>query len=264
MTTPAVSQDTVNARVYHHVGVEGKYRARTLMRFEATALLKYQPEFARKDVLDIGVGTGRTSLYLAPLARRYEAIDSSPVMVDCMHATMPEISVRLADMRDLSDFRDASFDFVFAPDNVIDAVGHDDRLRVLREFHRVMRTAGMLMMSSHNRDYADALGGPKLEHSLNPIHQLVLGFDWLQQLANHRRVKPLRAFTAEYALLNDEGHGYACLHYYISQGEQRRQLAAHRFDVLDVFDYDGRPLSIDAPAINSAQLMYVARRAALP
>ncbi len=263
MNTTTDSQDAVNARVYHHADIEQKYRARTLMRFEAAAMLKYQPAFAQKDVLDIGVGTGRTSIYLAPLARRYEGVDYSPVMIRGMRAAMPEVSVRLADMRDLSDFEDASFDFVFAPNNVIDAVGHDDRLRVLREFHRLLRAAGMLMFSSHNRQYEDALGGPKLELSLNPIHELVLVVDWLRQMANHQRVKRLRVFEADYALLNDEGHGYACLHYYIGQTQQRQQLAAQGYEVLDVFDHEGHSLALDAAATRSAQLMYVTRRAEL-
>ena len=259
MDTATRSQDAVNARVYHHAGVEGKYRAQTLMRFEAIALLKYQSAFAHKDVLDIGVGTGRTSIYLAPLSKRYESIDYSPVMVHRMQASMPEVSVRLADMRDMSAFDDASFDFVFAPNNVIDAVGHDDRLRVLREIHRLLRPAGMLMFSSHNRHYEDALGGPKLELSLNPIHELVLIGEWLRQMANHYRIRRLRAFEADYALLNDEGHGYACLHYYIDQTRQRQQLVSQGFEVLEVFDSEGHSLAPDATATRSAQLMYVTR-----
>lgn len=263
MNTTTSSQDAVNARVYQRAGVERIYRARTLMRFEAVALLKYQPAFAQKDVLDIGVGTGRTSIYLAPLARHYEAVDYSPVMVRSMRAAFPEVSVHLADMRDLSYFKDASFDFVFAPNNVIDAVGHDDRLRVLCEVHRVLRPEGMLMFSSHNRQYEDALGGPKLELSRNPIHEMVLVADWLQQMANHRRVRRLRAFETDYALLNDEGHGYACLHYYIGQTQQREQLAAQGYEVLEVFDSEGVSLALDAAAIRSAQLMYVTRRSKL-
>jgi SAM-dependent methyltransferase len=253
-------QYLVNARVYHARGVDHAYTSRELTRVEVMALLKHQAAFAGRDVLDLGVGTGRTALYLAPLARRYEAIDYSPVMVEHVHATMPEISVRDADMRDLSVFADGSFDFVFATNNVLDAVGHDDRLRSLREAARVLRLGGMLMFSSHNRRYRDALRGPRLHWSRNPTTEVRLLGQWARQLANHSRVGKLRREYSDYALLNDAGHDYACLHYYIDQATERQQVAALGFQVLDVFDADGHSLAVDHAAEASASLMYAARK----
>jgi len=80
----------------------------------------YQPAFAGRGVLDLGVGTERTTRYLAPLARTNVCVDSSPPMVDDVHAHFPGISVYLADMRNLSAFGDGAFDFVFAACNLID------------------------------------------------------------------------------------------------------------------------------------------------
>jgi SAM-dependent methyltransferase len=253
------AQYAVNLRVYHAPGVERAYTSRELTRVEVVALLKHHAAFADRDVLDLGVGTGRTSIYLAPLARRYEAIDYSPVMVDYLRARMPEISVRTADMRDLSVFTDATFDFVFATNNVVDAVGHDDRLRSLREVRRVLRPGGVLMFSSHNREYRHALSGPRLRWSRNPSTEVRYLRQWLRQLANHARVGALREQNADYALLDDPGHDYACLHYYISQAMQRRQLDSLGFEVLDVFDTEGRAATPGAPAADSASLMYVSR-----
>lgn len=106
-----------------------------LNRAEAAALLRYQPAFAGKDVLDIGVGPGRTAAYLAPLAHRYQAIDYSSVMVAVFRQDFPNAAVALADMADMGLFEDASFDFVLAADNVFDAVGHADRLRTQPQSH---------------------------------------------------------------------------------------------------------------------------------
>lgn len=145
-------QDAINTRVYQHVGIERQYRDDSLWRAEGIALLKYQSAFADWYVLDIGVGTGRTTFYLAPLARRYQAIDYSPEMVRCFEQTRPGISIALADMRDMSQFPDADFDFVLASNNVFDATGHEDRLRTLHEIHRLLRPGGVLMFTSHNRD----------------------------------------------------------------------------------------------------------------
>src|ERR1700675_2824564 len=111
-------QDEVNRAVYYSPGVHRYYLSKLLTPPEIACLLKYQPHISGRDLLDIGVGAGRTARYLAPLARRYEAVDYSPVMVGYMKQTMPEISVRQANFRDLGIFEDRSFDFVFATDNV--------------------------------------------------------------------------------------------------------------------------------------------------
>jgi len=136
------TQDEVNRGVYMAKGVARQYFLSTLNRMEAIALIKYRNAFVDRDVLDLGVGGGRTSIYLAPLSRRYEGVDYSPVMVESVRARFAELSVRLGDMRDLSAFGDASFDFVFGSNNVIDAVSHEDRLRTLAEMRRVLRAEG--------------------------------------------------------------------------------------------------------------------------
>ncbi len=61
-------QDAVNRRVYHATGVTRYYGDEKFETSEVTALLRYQTAFVGRDVLDIGVGTGRTSRCLATLA----------------------------------------------------------------------------------------------------------------------------------------------------------------------------------------------------
>ncbi len=193
-------------RVYHRPGVEREYRSDTLTRVEAIILLKYQAAFAGRDVLDIGVGTGRTSIYLAPLARRYEGVEYSPVMVEYLRVHQPQLAVRLADMRDLSAFTDATFDFVFGTSNVIDAVGEDGRRQTLREFARVLRPGGMLVFSSHNRHYARALEGPRLAPSHSLARLALNALRLPRQWRNHARLRAQREVHAEHALLDDPGH----------------------------------------------------------
>jgi SAM-dependent methyltransferase len=252
-------QDELNAAVYHSPGVEQWYQDDTLSREEAVVLLKHRNAVVGRDVLDIGVGTGRTAIYLEPLAARYEAVDYSPVMVAHVRATMPDVSVNQADMRDLSRFDDRTFDVVLASCNVIDAVSHDDRAVALDEMTRVLRPGGLLLMSSHNLHHLPARQGPQWQFQRHPVRLARETRVWWRRRANHARVGPLREIHAEHALLNDEGHDYGCLHYYISPAAQRRALSERGYEVLDVVDRWGGAVTGDRTAAESPFLFYVAR-----
>ena len=256
----ATIQDEVNRKVYFAPSVFRHYLSEALTPAEATCLLKYQPAFAQKTLLDVGVGAGRTTRVLLPLVARYEAIDYSPVMVEYMKRTQPAASVRQADWRSLDAFAGAAFDFIFATDNVIDALAHEDRLQALHESHRVLRPGGILAFSAHNLNFHAALSGPKLQWSNNPVHLAANTLQFAKRLRNHWRVSKLRKVTADYALLNDEGHDYACLHYYATRASVHAQLAAAGFNLLDAIDWRGRSLPPGADDSASPSLLYVAQR----
>jgi SAM-dependent methyltransferase len=253
-------QDEVNRAVYHSPGVHRYYLSKLLTPPETACLLKYQPYISGRDVLDIGVGAGRTTRYLAPLARRYEAVDYSPVMVGYVKQVMPEISVRQTDFRDLSVFQSPSFDFVFATDNVIDALSHEDRLRALREASRILRPGGILAFSSHNIRYKKAFSGPQLAWSSNPVGLAANCAKYAISWWNHLRVARLRRTTPEYALLNDPGHFYACLHYYAARSKVNSQLGYAGMRLLDTFDVDGQVVSEAEDDSKTPSLLYVAER----
>ena len=223
--------------------------------------------FYGRRVLDLGVGTGRTAGVLQPLAGRYVCIDYAREMVEHVRRVLPEVEVHMADMRDLSAWDGGAFDFIFGPDNVLDAVCHEDRLRVLAEVHRLLPADGLLMFSVHNRRYDLAQCGPRLEFSRNPVTQMVRVAQYLRRLMNHRRIGRLRRLEKDYAVLNDIGHDFQLLHYYIDWEAQVRQLEAAGFRVVDIIKSDGRSLRTgDANAANrhddasSPSLMYVAAR----
>jgi len=253
-------QDEVNRAVYYSPGVHRYYLSKVLTPPETACLLKYQPHIFGRDVLDIGVGAGRTARYLAPLARRYEAVDYSPVMVGYVKKTMPEISVRQADFRDLSDFDNLSFDFVFATDNVIDALSHEGRLRALHEASRVLRPGGILAFSSHNIHYKKAFSGPQLEWSSNPLRFAANCAKFAISWRHHLRVAPLRRTTPDYALLNDPGHFYACLHYYAARSKVNSQLGYAGMRLIEAFDVDGRVAPEAGDDSKTPSLLYVAKR----
>ena len=258
-TTQDVSA-SVNNAVYSAPRAVDEYTYYTLTRVETMTFLKYQPFIAGKNVLDIGVGAGRTSVYLAPLAKRYEGIDYSPAMVAYMKSAMPGISIRQSDMRKLDAFPANQFDFVFASNNVLDDVDHDGRLQTLAEFRRVLRNDGMVVLLAHNRSWEYTASPPRLNFPRNPIRLVKSILLWLKQRANHAKIRKLRLVTDEYAIYNDEGHDFSALHYYIEQRVQRRQLNENGFSVVDVLDTFGRSITDEDAAKESPSLMYVARK----
>ena len=252
-------QEEVNREVYTAPGVYRYYLSRDLTASEIACLLKYQPYIAGRDVLDIGVGAGRTAHYLGPLARRYEAIDYSPVMVDYVKKILPAIGVHQADFSDLSIFPGRTFDFVFATDNVLDALSHQHRLRALSEAARVLRPGGVLAFSSHNLRYKRALSQPWMDWSSNPLQLARNCTKFALSWRNHIRVGRMRRVTPEYALLNDRGHFHACLHYYAAKSTVRRQIAANGLRFVEAFDTAGRILSDADDDSDFSALLYVAQ-----
>jgi SAM-dependent methyltransferase len=253
-------QSSLNRAVYESPGVFRRYISETLYPPEIACLLKYQPHIAGRDVLDVGVGAGRTTRYLAPLARRYEAVDYSPVMVQYMKTSMPEISTRQADFRDLSDFEDASFDFVLAANNVVDTLSHEERLQALSEAHRILRPGGVLAISSHNVQYTRAFSGPQLVWCADPVRLAYRCAEYLLCWWNYLRVSRLRKTTPEYALINDNGHHFALLHYYVSRRTMQSQLENLRFRLEEVFDTLGRLAPEHEGDSENFSLLYAARR----
>lgn len=254
-------QDEINREAYHAPDSWRCYPSRALLPSEIGALLRYQPHLAGGDVLDVGVGAGRTTRYLAPVARRYEAIDYSPVMIEHMREAFPTTSVRQADLRALTPhFADETFDFVFASNNVIDALCHEDRMQALGEVRRVLRPNAVFAFSSHNLEYAHAYDSPSLEWSRNPITLARHLASLVTRLFNHRRIGAHRMVTPEYAILNDEGQNFACLHYYAARETVASQLRRSGMHLLDVFDVDGQTLRDGQETSACPSLLYVAQR----
>ena len=102
-------------------------------------------------ILDLGVGGGRTSSYLASRASRYVGVDYAAAMVKACRAKFPELEFEVADAADLTAFPDASFDVVVFAFNGVDYVVPDEcRRSCFAHIHRVLKTKGVLIFSSHN------------------------------------------------------------------------------------------------------------------
>jgi SAM-dependent methyltransferase len=104
-----------------------------------------------KAILDLGVGGGRTTPYLAAQASLYVGLDYSAVMVDICRKKFPSLRFVCDDASNLQRFTANSFDVVVFSFNGIDYIRTDrDRTRCFREVARVLRAGGCFIFSSHN------------------------------------------------------------------------------------------------------------------
>ncbi|HME35364.1 MAG TPA: class I SAM-dependent methyltransferase [Candidatus Sulfotelmatobacter sp.] len=102
-------------------------------------------------ILDLGVGGGRTTPYLAKRAARYVGVDYAPAMVKACEAKFPGLEFRVADAANLSLFPDDSFDVVVFAFNGIDYVlPEESRRSCFAHVHRVLKAKGVVIFSSHN------------------------------------------------------------------------------------------------------------------
>ena len=102
-------------------------------------------------ILDLGVGGGRTTAYLANLASRYVGVDYSVAMIRACQSKFPGLEFVVADAADLSAFSDNSFDVaVFAFNGIDYVLPQQARRACLKHLHRVLKPGGILIFSSHN------------------------------------------------------------------------------------------------------------------
>jgi ubiquinone/menaquinone biosynthesis C-methylase UbiE len=106
-------------------------------------MLRLLEEFVGPDdvILDVGGGTGRFSLAIAPSVKKIEHVDFAPKMIEiaaeaAQHRGIENITFAVTDARDLSRYRDRSFTKVLSINTPITFSGPDWR-RSVEEMCRV-------------------------------------------------------------------------------------------------------------------------------
>lgn len=251
-------QADANRQLWHDRRLLRKYARRDLRPVEVIILLRYRDELTKR-VLEIGCGGGRVTGYLGALSNDVHAFDSSPTMVDYCRRTYPNVSVELADLRNLSKFGDAQFDVVTAWGNVLDILGGMERRRVLHDIRRILSSQGLLIMSSHNLAYAPRIRTPTQLRYHEPARLAVDIARLPRAYVNRLRLKRYEHTEAGFAILNDVSHDFRALHYYISRDEQAGQFEEEHFELLDCLDDGGLLVLSGDDAAPQSELHYVAR-----
>ncbi len=249
------------------------YSSRTALKFfghqaelfptERVILEKLRPQIAGKRLLDIGIGAGRTTSFLLEMSRAYIGIDYSPRLIECARAKFGIDTLYQCDARNMQFLADDSVDFSLFSFNGLDCLSHEGRLGALREIRRVLRTDGLFVFSSHNRDWKHVGKPPWRVTSAERWRWSSLkAFLWACALhLRHRRMRRFEVKKTDYAILNDIGMRYRCLIYFISIRAQIEQLRLAGFDPVDAYDMEGRCVERDD---ESPWIYYSTRKAALP
>lgn len=234
--------------VAHYLGAHG------LMPAERYVAVRYP--VAGRDVLDVGVGGGRTVPWLSTGARSYLGIDYAPNMVANCQTRFPDLAFRCADASDLVMLAEDSFDLVVFSFNGIDYLPDDAmRRRALAELRRVTRPTGTIVLSSHNArqlavlpDFTDADPARIIWRSLVALGKTV------RQIA-----RP--TFVSNWS----RGHGYVLdpvhggLHTHVSTpASLARDAATAGLRLIETIDAAGRPTRGDS--WGSGWLTYVLER----
>lgn len=222
-----------------------------LMPAERRVLELLGDQLPDMEMLDLGVGTGRTAKSFAPLVRRYVGLDYSPRMLELARGNLDgsgNVELVLGDARDLSSI-EGEFDFVLFSFNGIDAVGHEDRLRVLAEVHRVLRPGGRFLFSTHSTGSLplDERKPRSPRFTGKPGYEL---FARLRDIPYRRRVRAInRELDLEEArrrgwTIVPRGHNFQVDDYYVDPEFQVGQLREAGFEVEAIYDVSGRPVEL--------------------
>lgn len=126
---------------------------------------------ATDDVLEIGCGTGRIGLKLAPHCRCWTGADISGKMLAlAAHRLRPLQNARLIQLEgDLAPFPTNSFDVVYAT-SVFGHLDEMDRWRYIEEAFRVLRPGGRLLVD--NIDIESETGWIMFTNDVHRYHEL--------------------------------------------------------------------------------------------
>ena len=141
--------------LYNSESVSSNYAKRDYLEGAESAIIeKLGNRLKEMDMLDMGVGGGRTTKYFAPLAGSYIGVDYAPAMIrTCKVKYRDKYCFVESDVRSMDIFGSSMFDFVMFSYNGIDSFCHEDRLTAFKEIRRVLRSNGYFYFSSHNLNW---------------------------------------------------------------------------------------------------------------
>lgn len=216
------------------------------------------------NMLDIGVGGGRTTKYFAPLCKKYIGIDYAPNMIEACRKKYPRIRFEVADARDLSIFDDNTFNLTLFSNNGLDYIDSKDRVKVLKEIRRITKEDGYLCISTHNLNHIlqsfkfkfPTITSWRIAAIRSKPYELYLEFNRVYRFRSKNKIMLKKAKDEPFLLFNDGEHNSRLMTHYIKPKEQVKQLKNIGFKNVQVFSPDGRELNFKNLATTNYFYLY--------
>jgi SAM-dependent methyltransferase len=257
-----------NRRFYERRYIGAHYASQSQLQPDEAAILeRYRGLISSGRILDLGVGGGRTTPFLLELSSDYVGVDYSIEMIERCRSRFPAVRFEVVDARDLSAFREGSFDFVLFSNNGIDSVTHEDRLRIFEEVRRILSPKGLFVFSSHNRNFPIPKPWDIQHFAVNPLRDPIRFGRRLVSyplgIINYLRHSARNRMADDHCILVDSAHRYSLVHYRITVAAQKEQLRRIGFRNIEAVDMDGCWLSSrEFDTSQSPWIQYVCRRRA--
>lgn len=189
---------------------------------EAAIYRILKDRFPEMDMLDVGVGAGRTTPYFLNTVETYMGIDYSSEMIEACKLKFPRVRFRVGDIRTY-EFNER-FDFILFSFNGIDCMFIEEREAVLSKFYSLLNPCGYLTFSSHNVHHLKGLENP------------------------------------DYAIIDDGSHGGGIMNCYIQPKFQVKLLEDAGFENIRIFDLQGNEVKDKLDSIEDCWLYYLGRK----
>ena len=261
------TQDDVNRPVWDDSPAAFEDLLGWLDRGEAASLLRVADEVRGLPVLDLGVGTGRTTSLLRLLSSDYVGVDYTRSMVEASQGHFPGERFVLGDARDLSEFPASHFALVLFSFNGIDAVDHAGRERIIQEVRRVLRPGGYFIFNTHNYDGPSFGDRPWNLRPLTPLPKRRAIYNVVRRVAelpfstpNYRKLQALSSDEGTYALRPSASHRFGIVVYFAKTEPQVTALRAGGFERIEIYtDLDGRLIDANDDTQGNVWLYFVAQ-----
>ncbi len=206
---------------------------------------KCKEKILGKKVLDIGIGGGRTTAYFANIDCDYTGVDYIEEFANLVSAKHKQLKIKQCDARVMSMFTDNSFDFILFSFNGIDNMDSESRIKIFKEIFRVLKSDGVFMFSTHNRDYKYFNKMPWQEKWQFKWNYFKLCLVVLKNYPQHLKMKKHEFHGQDYSIINDIAHNFKILTYYISSAKQKKQLESLGFKNTKTFDFNGKDCDLN-------------------